>query len=326
MGTAGLRGLKPLDPAKHARFKTAADYGFLLPAPTYPIDRTGGITDYGMDGNGPDPTLTVNGGQPVGDCGVCAVPAHADMITAALGGSTEAGMTADQVVDLYFTYEAETTGSAWRPPKTGAWTAPDGLDQGVDLGDWLLWLFHNQWIEGFVKLELSQIDAALALFDVVVVGVSLNDQADAQVEAGQPWDVGPGDGPDQNDGHAILMMGAQSADGPFTWCTWGQAQPSTLAWKQQCPQQAFAVLTRDQAESKAFPFAQLETDLQNLGGTVSDAPTPEPAPTEDAGVKQEIEAELEKIGSDIHTAVDAAVTDVKAGVAKLRGFLDHIRG
>ena len=97
-------GLLPFDPEKHARFNNAQWYGFTFDTPTYPIDKTGGITDWGMGGNGPDPTLTANGGQPVGDCGPCACPMHADMLTAVLAGLPlgQNTMTSDQVVDLYF--------------------------------------------------------------------------------------------------------------------------------------------------------------------------------------------------------------------------------
>ena len=66
--------------------------------------------------------------------------------------------------------------------------------------------------------ELGEMDSALGLFDVVIAGVILNDQADAQVENGQPWDVGPGDEPDPNDGHAILLIKSDAAAGPSTWC------------------------------------------------------------------------------------------------------------
>lgn len=266
--TAGLRGLLPLDPEKHARFKGAEEYGFTYPAPTYPIDKTGGITDLGMGGNGPDPTLTVNGGQPVGDCGPCAVPMHANMVTAVLAGLelSKYAMTSDQIVTLYLEY-------------TG------GQDTGVDLGDWLLWLFQKGLIEGFVKVDLADLDAALATFDVVVVGVNLNPEADNQVNAGQPWDVSPGDEPDPSEGHAILLGKAVSPSGPFMWGTWGQWQESTLAWKEACPQQAFAVLTKPEADSKDFPFEELVRDLTDLGGTAIDppidpAPSTPPAPAE----------------------------------------------
>jgi hypothetical protein len=260
------RGLLPFDPAKHARFHSLAHYGLLLPAPAYPIDRTESAAipanGWGMDGNGPDPTLTVNNGQPVGNCGVCAVPAHANMLTAALCGEPLAAntMTSDQVVTLYFKY-------------TG------GQDTGVDLGDWLLWLFQQGLIEGFVKLTASEADAALEHFDVVVTGVNLNPQADQQCEDGQPWDVGSGDEPDPNDGHAILYVYAESATGQREYVTWGQIQPATYAWYQACPQQYFAVLTRQQAEAANFPFDQLVADLTALGGTAVTPSSPPPTPT-----------------------------------------------
>jgi hypothetical protein len=259
------RGLLPLDPAKHARFKSFADYGYTLPAPSYPIDRSQRAVipkdGWGMDGNGPDPTLTVNGGQPVGNCGPCAVPAHANMLTAALCKLPLAAntMTSDQVVSLYLRY-------------TG------GRDTGVDLGDWLLWLFQQGLIEGFVKLPgLYDLDAALSHFNVVVVGVNLNPQADAQCEAGQPWDVGPGDEPDPSEGHAILYVYRQSPTGLAEYITWGQRQFATAAWQTACPQQGFAVITRQEAEAKGFPFDQLVADLTALGGTAG-APSPSTPP------------------------------------------------
>jgi hypothetical protein len=253
------RGLTPFDPAKHARFKRLAEYGFAFPPPSYPIDKTEGITAWGMDGNGPDPTLTVNGGNPVGDCGPCAVPAHANMLTAVLAGEELAAntMTSDQVVDLYFQY-------------TG------GQDVGVDLGDWLLWLFQQGLIEGFVAVDLAELDNALGLLDVVVVGVNLNPQADAQFSAGQPWDVGPGDEPDPNEGHAILFARADAAGGPFGWISWGATQPSTEAWKAACVVQAFAVVTKPEADAKGFApqFEALVADLHALGGTTVTPSTP----------------------------------------------------
>lgn len=268
------RGLHPLNEEKHARFKFAADYGFTFPSFTYPIDKSGGITDYGMDGNGPDPTLTVNGGNPVGDCGVCAVPAHANMIDAVLAGLSlsEYTMTSNEVVNLYFEY-------------TG------GKDVGVDLGDWLLWLFNKGLIKGFVKLQLSEMDAALALGLIVVVGVNLNPNADEQVNAGIPWSVGPGDEPDPEDGHAILRM-AVNMTRLVKWCTWGQGQWSTEAWDQACPQQAFGVVTNpDVLTSNGFPYEALLADLTALGGTVAPTSAPTPAPKPPAKtLEQKIEA------------------------------------
>ena len=280
-----LRGLLPLDPVKHARFKSATQYGFTFPNPSYPIDRTGGLTDLGMGGNGPDPTLTVNNGQPVGDCGVCAVPMHANMITAVLAGQdvTKWTMTSDQVVELYFKYT-------------------NGQDTGVDLGDWLLWLFNQGLIKGFVKLSLSEMDAALSLGLVVVTGVDLNPQAETQFPN---WSLGPNDLPDSQDGHAILYGYAETAEGPFKWASWGQWATSDLAWKQHCPQQAFGVITDpDLLASNGFPVDSLLADLRVLGGSVVPAAPVEPSnpapavitpPKDSEGILGDVEREYERL-------------------------------
>ena len=248
-------GLLPFDRAKHARFLTATDYGFAYTPPNYPIDKTGGLVHWGMGGNGPDSTLTLNGGKPVGDCGPCAVPMHANMMIAILYGLSLAAntLTTDQIVALYFHY-------------TG------GKDTGVDLGDWLLWLFHQRMIRGFVAVPLVSLDAALATFDVVVVGVELNPLADQQVADGQEWSLSATDRPDPQLGHAILYGAALAARGQRKWISWGQQVTSTFGWYEACPVQAFAVLTKNEASAKGFPLEALEADLRALGGTVEAAP------------------------------------------------------
>jgi hypothetical protein len=282
------RGLTPLSSQKHARFKSTRDYGFELTTPVYPLDKSAGITDFGMDGNGPDPTLTVNKGKPVGDCGPCAVPAHANMITAVLAALelSENTMTSDQVVDLYFRY-------------TG------GHDTGVDLGDWLLWLFQQDLIKGFVKVELEDLDAALETFDIVIVGVCLNPQADEQFPNG--WDVSEGDEPDSQDGHAILYAGAESVSGPFRWVSWGAVATSTLAWRQACPRQAFAVVTDPDAVASFYD--ELISDLTALGGTVPSgvAPTPPPTPTPEPTPVDPPETLLEEIEESIEDFIDEII-------------------
>jgi hypothetical protein len=116
-----------------------------------------------------------------------------------------------------------------------------------------------------VKIQLADLDAALETLDVVMVGVNLNPDADEQCENGQAWDVGPGDEPDPQDGHAILYVKATTPTGPFVWCTWGQQQPSTSAWRTACVQQAFAVIT--DPDSFAPFYNQLVADLTALNGT-----------------------------------------------------------
>lgn len=291
---AGLRGLLPIDPELHAALKTPTDYGFALPAPTYPIDRTAGITDWGMGGNGPDPTLTANGGNPGGNCGPCAVPYHADEMARKLWSITDSTTewTSDKIMELYLRYN-------------------NGQDNGVDLGAWLLWLFQQGYIEGFVKLSLDEMDAALDTFYAVVVGVSLNPQADQQFTNHQPWDIGPGDEPDPNSGHAILYLLAQSPTGPYEYCTWGAGQPATKVWRDGCVTQAFGVLTKEAAEAKGFPFAQLVSDLKALGGTAVDAPPQPVPPTPPAPVTETSPGVFEKIEDFVEHEVKTVERDVE---------------
>jgi hypothetical protein len=263
-----MRGLLPFDPLKHARFKTARAYGFALPSPTYPINKNPtGITDWGMGGNGPDPSLTIttpNGpGAPVGDCGPCGVPFHADMLTAAILGVKWTAMTSNQVVQLYLEY-------------TG------GQDTGVDLGDWLLWLFNKGLIEGFLKLELTEVDAALDTFDVVVGGWILTDNTDQEFGQGIPFDVSADFPPDPSEGHCMDFEGVVSAGGDTELITWGGSASCTPKFREQCLQQAFAVVTRPQVEAQGGDFDALIADLKALGGTAVTPdvtpPSPEPAP------------------------------------------------
>jgi hypothetical protein len=125
------RGLLPRNDEKNARFKSVQEYGFTFPTPTYPIDKSAGITNYGMDGNGPDPTLTVNGGQPVGDCGVCATPAHANMITAVMAGLAlgENSMTSNDVVTLYIHLRSRIRRGFLASPRYGGLGGTCGLGQ-----------------------------------------------------------------------------------------------------------------------------------------------------------------------------------------------------
>lgn len=266
-----------LDPEKHAALKSAADYGVTFPEPSYPIDKTGGIEDLGMGGNGPDPKLTVNKGNPMGDCGPNACPKNVNQTTAVLAGVKGfKAMTSNAVAKLYATFCAITAGSSWRPKGTN-WVLPEDLDTGVEPIAWLDYCFKEKLIPGWLKIDLKDLDAALAADYAVIVAVALNPQADNQFP--DHWDVGPGDEPDPEMGHFITYGFAESKSGPFKWGSWGAWATSTLAWKDACPQQAYVVLTEE--ETKAPWFPALEADLKAMGGTVAPAPAPkaeEPTP------------------------------------------------
>ena len=318
------RGLKPFDPAKHAALPSLADLGtaYTWPTPVYPLDKSGGVTSFGMGGNGPDPTLSIQGG-PFGDCGPNAVPKNANQATAGVLGLGYTALTSDQIVTLYFIFQAQQAGISWRPPTGGGWTPPPGLDVGVDLGEWLTWLATHDieglpvpvgsgLIGGFVKLDLAEMDAALEAGFAVVVGVILTNEADQQFPG--TWTLAPGEQPNPDDGHAIERLGAQAADGPKAYATWGGVQLATDPWDKACVQQAFGVYTIEQAIDPAFPRAAMVSAIEALGGTVATTPpgptpappgpsTPPPAPTPPPTVSDGLMADIEHIAHEAITAI-----------------------
>lgn len=266
-----LRGLKPFDPTKHERFPLASSVGFTFNKPTYPIKRTGGLTSFGMFGNGPDNTLTVNGGNPCGNCGFCGFY-HVRMMAAAFSGEAVPSFTANEVVTDYFTYMAIVAQIAWRPPPVGTpWSETDVLqasqiDDGVDLGDMLLWKFQQGDLDGFVALQLDEVDAALSQFGSIIAGWVLTDQTDDDFNRNVVADVGPGNEPDPRDGHCMPIEAVDMQGGYTEANTWAGSLRMTSAYRQACLQQAFLVLTKEQAAAHNFPLQQTETILKDLGG------------------------------------------------------------
>jgi hypothetical protein len=217
-----------------------------------------------MLGNGPDPTLTVNGGNPMGDCGIAGY-LHTGQMAAGIWNEPIPSITANEAATLYFTYEAIEAGISWRPPNTNDWVPPAGLDQGVDLGDFLLWLFQQGNIDGFVALQFSEVDAALAQFDSVICGWILTDQTDQDFSTNTVADVGPGNEPDPSDGHCMPLMYA-TVTGLSQTNTWGGGLYITQAYRNACLQQAFAIITKEAAQAHGFPLEANEADLKALGG------------------------------------------------------------
>ena len=251
---AGLRGRLPVKPPAE-RFKINYLSSYLkapLPAPAYPIDVSGGITQWQMLGNGPDPTLTVNHGQPVGDC-TFAGRQHLKMAKAAVGSETETWETTDQLVTEYLAYD-------------------HGKDEGANIADLLLAWYKAGKILAFAPVDHTDpaaCDSAMAVFHGLYVGVNLTDDADSLFQNGQPWTVANGEAADPNDGHCIVKV---KADGQQldTWVTWGALQPSTRAWTAACLDEAWAVVTsEDQAAILDMPA--LLADINALGGTGGNA-------------------------------------------------------
>jgi hypothetical protein len=222
------------------------EYG-ALPAPVYPIDVTGGITDWQMLGNGPDPTCTVapNG---VGNC-TYAARQHYRMAKAARGREQEKWETSNQLVEEYLAYD-------------------HGQDVGADMAQLLHHWFGLKMIVGYAPVDHTDpaaVDAALQAFSGVYVGVNLTDDAEQLFSDGKPWTVAHGEKPNLNEGHCILKV---SADGRGTdgWISWGADQKSTTAWSAACVEEAWVIITSDDDADKLINLAALRADIQALGG------------------------------------------------------------
>jgi hypothetical protein len=247
---AGLRGRLPVKPPAE-RFKINYLSSYLkapLPAPAYPIDVSGGITQWQMLGNGPDPSLTVNHGQPVGDC-TFAGRQHLKMAKATAGGETETWETTDQLVTEYLAYD-------------------NGKDVGANIADLLLAWYKAGIILAFAPVDHTDqaaCDSTMAAFHGLYVGVNLTDDADSLFQNSEPWTLANGEAPDPNDGHCIVKV---KADGQQfdTWVTWGALQQSTQGWTAACLDEAWAVVTTED-EAAILDMPALLADINALGGT-----------------------------------------------------------
>jgi hypothetical protein len=248
--SAGLRGRRPVKPPAQ-RFAIQYLSSYLrepLPAPTYPVDVSAGITDWGMLGNGPDPTCTTNPNG-VGDC-TFAGRQHYKMAKAGAGSETEQWETSDQLVAEYLSYD-------------------QGQDQGANIADLLLFWYQAGKILAFAPVDHTspkEVDAAMAAFHGAYVGVNLTDDADSLFGQGQPWTTADGQQPDPNDGHCILKVGADGSQ-LDTWVTWGALQQSTPGWTAACLDEAWVVITQEDADAANLDVAALRADINALHGT-----------------------------------------------------------
>ena len=254
---AGKRGRLP---AKRLALRFVHEYAREpLPAPSYPVDVTGGIPAQGwaMLGNGPDPTCTTypNG---VGDC-TFAGRQHYRMAKAAGYGETETWETSNELVAEYLAYD-------------------DGQDEGAVISSLLLSWYKAGKILAFAPVDHTSpaaVDSAMQAFHGVYVGVDLTDDADQLFGEGLPWTVANGEQADPNDGHCIVKVKADGSqlDG---YVTWGALQPATVAWTAACLQEAWVIITSEDEAAK-IDLAALRADINALGGT-GGAPEPAPVP------------------------------------------------
>ena len=247
--SAGRRGRLPVKPPAE-RFAIQYLSSYLttpLPPPVYPVDVSAGIVDWGMLGNGPDPTCTSHPNG-VGDC-TFAGRQHYRMAKAAAGSEQEKWETSEALVTEYLAYDK-------------------GQDVGANIADLLLRWYQAKTIIGFAPLDhtnAAEVDSAMAAFHGAYVGVNLCDDADPLFEQHQPWTTANGEKPNPNDGHCIVKVAADGSQ-LDSWVTWGAIQQSTLAWTQACLEEAWVIITEEDARAVSLDIAKLQADINALHG------------------------------------------------------------
>ena len=245
--TPGKRGRLP---AKRVSLRFIHDYAVApLPAPAYPVDVTGGIAagNWGMLGNGPDPSCTTHP-DGVGDCGF-AGRQHVRYAKAACYKETGTWESSDDLVAEYLAYD-------------------NGQDQGVVLADVLLAWYKAGKILGFAPVDHTNpaaVDSAMQAFKGAYVGVDLTGDAEQLFSEGKPWTVTDGEQPDPGEGHCIVKVKADgvAVDG---YVTWGALQPATRAWSAACLQEAWVLITSEDETAKV-DMPALTADIEALHGT-----------------------------------------------------------
>jgi hypothetical protein len=248
--TAGHRGRRPVKPPGE-RFQINWLSGYLrtpLPAPTYPVDVSADITDWGMLGNGPDPACTTHP-KGVGDC-TFAGRQHYRMAKAAAWHESPTWETSNDLVAEYLAYDR-------------------GQDHGAVIADLLLSWYNAGKILAFAPLDHTrpqEVDSAMAAFHGAYVGVDLTPDADTLFEQGQPWTVADGQQSDPAEGHCIVKVGSDGSQFD-TWVTWGALQRSTLQWTAACLQEAWVIITQEDSAAANVDLAALKADIDALHGT-----------------------------------------------------------
>jgi hypothetical protein len=246
---AGQRGRLPVKPPAE-RFRIQYLSGYLrvpLRAPVYPVDVTAGITDWGMLGNGPDPALPR---YPHGlrDC-TFAGRQHNRMAKAAAGRVQERWPTSAEIAAEYLAYD-------------------DGQDRGAQMAELLLHWYKTGTILAFAPLDHTnpaEVDSAMAAFHGAYVGVNLTPDVDSLFKQHEPWTVANGEQPNPDDQHCIVKVAADGTQFD-SWVTWGQLQRSTLAWTGACLEEAWVIVTEEDAEAARLDIARLQRDIDALHG------------------------------------------------------------
>jgi hypothetical protein len=257
---AGKRGLKKESHEPRllaSKFLEAAE-------PLTEWDGSSGITDWGMDGN-----------DQYENCGEAGAN-HGFMAKTAKGGDVAAAQGMGNVLGepkfasglaTYFAY-----GIAMGEP------GPEP-DEGVDNKTWLGFLYEQGIIDYYLEVPLDSLESYAQQQDGLLVGVLLDDDAEANFEATPPVPWGSsGETPDPNDGHDTYLIKTH-ADGSVTLITWGADQVATAEFLADNVTDAWAFGIKAQFIALGGDWEKLQAALDEVHGVIRPTPTIEPSPT-----------------------------------------------
>jgi hypothetical protein len=219
-----------------------ADYvtpALAAPPPSYNV-----LANLKLKANDPTKLFPMDGNDTLGDCTIAAL-AHAVTTYRGLVG-TQSIMAKAAVVKLYM----HLTG---------------GVDSGLQELDVL-----NYWRQNAVSGDEiitytsikpknhTHIQQAIQLFGGVYLGFQVQANCIQEFDNHLPWTPGPL----SNDGHAVYAVGYDQ--NYLTVLTWGNTQPATWAWWDECVDEAYAILPPEAKDPKfapGFNLAQLQADL-----------------------------------------------------------------
>ena len=249
-------------------------------------DVSGGLSNWGMLGNGPDPgNLPCYSPNGCGDCGP-AMTEHARMSKAAVNGTFPSTFRPPHTAytqEIYIGYQHSMG-------ETG--TCPDN---GVYNLSWLTWLYqqtktHPGYDEfAFAEVDFTNVPSGWTQADVihramvdfrgVLVGIILPPDYAGQFMRAEPWSVSATNQPDPSLAHDVFL-GAYGAEpegakkSGFTYqlvdhaddwfATWGVWQPATVAWETACITDAWVILTKEDAERAGYDYQQAITAIESM--------------------------------------------------------------
>lgn len=258
--TAGKRGLR----GESHEPRLLATKFLATPEALPDWDGSSAITRWGMDGN-----------DEYSNCGEAAVN-HGFMAKLAKGGNVAAAQAMGNVLGepkfpsglaTYFAYGISQGEPGPNP------------DQGVTNNTWLAFLYQNGIIDYYLEIPLDQLANWAPQHDGLLIGVILDDDAEANFEANPPIPWGSAnETPDPDDGHDTYLIQTH-ANGQIGLITWGAVQLCEPAFVAANVTDAWAFGTKAQFIALGGNWEQLQAALDEVHGVIRSDPSPTPTPS-----------------------------------------------